>query len=101
MDWGIKIFSNDELRQKFIDEAVQQAKTLGVSLPDKKIKWNKKKKHHDFGKINWSEFNNVISGNGQCNEERIRAKKKAWDDGEWIREAVSEFSKKQKKVVNG
>lgn len=101
MDWGIKIFSNDELRQKFVDEAVQQAKTLGVSLPDKKIKWNKKKKHHDFGKINWSEFNNVISGNGQCNEERIRAKNKAWDDGEWIREAVSEFSKKQKKVVNG
>ena len=80
---------------------MQQAKTLGVSLPDKKIKWNKKKKHHDFGEINWSEFNNVISGNGQCNEERIRTKKKAWDDGEWIREAVSEFSKKQKKVVNG
>src|SRR5688572_20106215 len=70
MRWGIKRVSNDELRQKFIDAAAEQAKVLGVTLPDPELKWNAEREHYDFGPIDWDEFKRVLAGNGPCNRER-------------------------------
>ena len=72
MRWGIKRISNDELRQKFIDATVEQAKVLGVTLPDPDLKWNEERGHHDFGAIDWDEFWRVVGGDGPCNRERLR-----------------------------
>ena len=88
MRWGIKRFSNDDLRAKFIDATVEQAKVLGVTLPDPDLKWNEERQHYDHGAIDWSEFWRVIGGNGPCNRERLSARVKAWDDGAWVREAA-------------
>ena len=88
MRWGIKRMSNDELRQKFIDATAEQAKVLGVALPDPDLKWNEERQHYDFGAIDWSEFWRVIGGDGPCNRERLSARVKAWDDGAWVREAA-------------
>ena len=88
MRWGIKRVSNDTLRQKFIDATVEQAKVLGVTLPDPDLKWNEERQHYDFGAIDWSEFWRVIAGDGPCNEERLSARVKAWEDGAWVREAA-------------
>ncbi len=88
MRWGIKRVSNDELRQKYIDAAVDQARVLGVTLPDPDLKWNEARQHHDYGKIDWAEFWRVIAGDGPCNRERLAARVKAWDDGAWVREAA-------------
>ena len=88
MRWGIKRVSNDELRQKFVDAAADQAKVLGVTLPDPDLKWNEQRQHYDFGKIDWDEFWRVIAGDGPCNRERLAARVKAWDDGAWVREAA-------------
>ena len=88
MRWGIKRVSNDELRQKFVDAGVDQAKVLGVTLPDPDLKWNEARQHWDFGVIDWSEFWNVVNGHGPCNKERLAARVKAWDDGAWVREAA-------------
>ncbi|WP_395686148.1 phenylacetate-CoA oxygenase subunit PaaA [Caenimonas koreensis] len=95
MRWGIKRVSNDELRQKFIDATVEQAKLLGVTLPDPELKWNEERQHYDFGKIDWDEFFNVIAGNGPCNRERLAARVKAWDEGAWVREAAMAYAAKQ------
>ncbi|GAC1589449.1 MAG: 1,2-phenylacetyl-CoA epoxidase subunit A [Ginsengibacter sp.] len=95
MRWKIKRFSNDELRQKFVDICVEQAKILGLTIPDPDLKWNEEKKHHDFGVINWDEFNQVIAGNGPCNKERMEVRKKAHEEGEWVREAALAYAKKQ------
>jgi ring-1,2-phenylacetyl-CoA epoxidase subunit PaaA len=95
MRWGIKRVSNDELRQRFIDAAVDQAKVLGVTLPDPDLKWNEERGHHDFGAIDWDEFWNVIAGNGPCNRERLAARVKAWDDGAWVRDAAMAYAAKQ------
>jgi ring-1,2-phenylacetyl-CoA epoxidase subunit PaaA len=95
MRWGIKRVSNDELRQRFIDAAVEQAKVLGVSFPDPDLKWNEERQHHDFGAIDWAEFWNVIAGNGPCNRERLAARVKAWEEGEWVREAAMAYARKQ------
>ena len=95
MRWGIKRFSNDELRQKFIDAAVEQAKVLGVTLPDPELKWNEARQHHDHGVIDWSEFRRVVGGDGPCNRERLAARVKAWDDGAWVREAALAHARKQ------
>jgi ring-1,2-phenylacetyl-CoA epoxidase subunit PaaA len=94
MRWGIKRLSNDELRQKFVDAAVEQAKVLGVSLPDPDLKWNEERQHHDFGKIDWAEFWAVVNGNGPCNKERLEARVKAWEEGAWVREAALAHSRK-------
>jgi ring-1,2-phenylacetyl-CoA epoxidase subunit PaaA len=94
MRWGIKRLSNDELRQKFVDAAVEQAKVLGVSLPDPDLKWNEERQHHDFGKIDWTEFWRVVNGNGPCNKERLEARVKAWEEGAWVREAALAHSRK-------
>lgn len=88
MRWGIKRVSNDTLRQKFIDATVEQARVLGVTLPDPDLRWNEQRQSYDFGVIDWSEFWRVISGDGPCNEERLAARVKAWDDGAWVREAA-------------
>ena len=95
MRWGIKRNSNDELRQKFIDACVDQAKVLGVSLPDPDLKWNEERQHHDHGVIDWDEFWRVVGGDGPCNRERLAARVKAWDDGAWVREAALAHAAKQ------
>ena len=95
MRWRIKRFTNDELRQKFVDVSVPQAELLGIEIPDPDLKWNEERGHYDFGKINWEEFFNVIKGNGPCNKERVAARKKAWDDGAWVREAAAVHAEKK------
>jgi len=95
MRWGIKRVSNDELRQRFIDATVDQAKVLGVTLPDPDLKWNEARQAHDHGKIDWSEFWRVIGGDGPCNRERLAARVKAWEEGAWVREAAMAHANKQ------
>jgi len=94
MRWGIKRIGNDELRQKFVDAAAEQAKVLGVSLPDPELKWNEARQHHDFGAIDWSEFWRVVGGDGPCNRERLAARVKAWEEGAWVREAALAHARK-------
>ncbi|OLY91072.1 ring-1,2-phenylacetyl-CoA epoxidase subunit PaaA [Cnuella takakiae] len=95
MQWKIKRFSNDELRQRFVDMIAEQAKVLGLTLPDPDLKWNEERGHYDFGKINWEEFWQVVGGNGPCNKERLDARKKAWEDGAWVREAAVAHAEKR------
>jgi ring-1,2-phenylacetyl-CoA epoxidase subunit PaaA len=95
MKWKIKRFTNDELRQKFVDVCYEQAKVLNVTLPDPDIKWNEERGHYDFGEINWDEFWNVVKGNGPCNKERLAARNKAWDEGAWVREAAMSHAEKR------
>jgi len=104
MKWKIKRFTNDELRQKFVDVCYEQAKVLNVTLPDPDIKWNEERGHFDFGEINWDEFWDVVKGNGPCNKERVAARKSAWEEGAWVREAAvahaeKRASRKNKKVA--
>ncbi|MGE0683805.1 MAG: 1,2-phenylacetyl-CoA epoxidase subunit PaaA [Candidatus Binatia bacterium] len=93
--WKIKLFSNDELRQRFIDQTVPQAEYLDISIPDPDLKWNEERGHYDFGEIDWSEFQNVLKGNGPCNRERLRTRVQAWEDGAWFREALVAHAEKQ------
>jgi ring-1,2-phenylacetyl-CoA epoxidase subunit PaaA len=93
--WRIKRFTNDELRQKFVDVTVEQAKILGLSVPDKDLKWNEERGHYDFGTINWEEFWNVVKGNGPCNKQRLETRKKAWEEGKWVRDAALAYSEKR------
>jgi ring-1,2-phenylacetyl-CoA epoxidase subunit PaaA len=95
MRWKIKHFSNDELRQRFIDMTVPQAEILGLTLPDSDLKWNEERGHYDSGEIHWEEFYNVIKGNGPCNKERLAARNKAYDDGEWVRDAAIAHAEKR------
>ena len=95
MKWKIKRKTNDELRQNFVDMIAEQVKLLGMTLPDEKLKWNEKTKQHDWGEINWDEFWNVVKGNGPCNKQRLDARRKAWEEGEWVREAAIEYAKKK------
>src|ERR1043165_4505877 len=96
MIWKIKRKSNDELRQNFVDMIAEQAKVLGMTLPDPEMKWNKQRNHYDFGEINWDEFWNVVKGNGPCNKERLETRRNAWDEGEWVREAAAAYAEKVK-----
>lgn len=95
MDWKIKRFTNDELRQRFVDVTVPQAEYLGLKVPDADLTWNEETQHYDFGAIDWSEFWRVVKGNGPCNEERIQARQAAYDNGRWVREAATAFAEKQ------
>ncbi|RYD93724.1 MAG: 1,2-phenylacetyl-CoA epoxidase subunit A [Sphingobacteriales bacterium] len=95
MKWKIKRFSNDELRQRFVDMIVEQVKLLGMALPDPDLKWNEERGHYDFGTINWEEFWNVVSGNGPCNAQRLQTRQKAWDEGAWVREAAVAHAEKR------
>jgi ring-1,2-phenylacetyl-CoA epoxidase subunit PaaA len=97
MKWKIKRFSNDELRQKFVDVCAEQVKVLGFTLPDKDLKWNEERGHYDFGAINWDEFWQVVQGNGPCNKERLDARKKAWEEGAWVRDAALAYANKKAK----
>jgi ring-1,2-phenylacetyl-CoA epoxidase subunit PaaA len=94
--WGIKRISNDELRQKFIDATVPQSKVLGVTLPDPDLKWNAAREHYDHGEIDWSEFWNVVNGNGPCNRDRLADRVQAWEDGAWVREAALAYARKHR-----
>ena len=95
MKWRIKRFSNDELRQRFVDMCAEQVQLLGMTLPDPKLKWNEDRGHYDFGPINWEEFWNVVSGNGPCNRQRLDARRKAWEEGAWVREAAQAHAQKR------
>jgi ring-1,2-phenylacetyl-CoA epoxidase subunit PaaA len=95
MRWGIKRISNDDLRQKFIDATVPQAEVLGVTLPDPELKWNAERGHHDHGPIDWDEFWAVVNGDGPCNKERLTTRVKAWNDGQWVRDAALAHARKQ------
>ncbi|MFN3665912.1 MAG: 1,2-phenylacetyl-CoA epoxidase subunit PaaA [Sediminibacterium sp.] len=95
MKWKIKRFTNDELRQKFVDICAEQIKILNLTIPDPDLKWNEERGHYDFGAINWDEFWQVIAGNGPCNKQRLDARKKAWEEGAWVREAASAHAEKR------
>jgi ring-1,2-phenylacetyl-CoA epoxidase subunit PaaA len=97
MEWRIKRHSNDELRQKMVDMTVPQAEYLGLTIPDPDLKWNEARGHYDFGQIDWTEFNEVVKGNGPCNKQRVATRKKAYDDGAWVREAASAYAEKKSK----
>jgi len=96
MQWKIKRQGNDELRQKFVDQSVPQAEYLNLRIPDDDLKWNEARGHHDFGEIDWDEFQAVLSGAGPCNHERMAARRKANDEGEWIREAMLAHAEKER-----
>ena len=95
MRWKIKRQSNDDLRQKFIDQTVPQIEALGLQMPDSELKWNEEQGRYDSGEINWEEFYQVINGSGPCNYQRLKHHKKAHKEGEWVREAVRAFQEKQ------
>lgn len=95
LDWKVKRHTNDELRQSFINATVPQAELIGLTIPDKDLKWNEAKGGYDFGPIDWEEFRQVISGNGPCNAQRISARKNAEDNGQWVREAANAFAEKR------
>jgi ring-1,2-phenylacetyl-CoA epoxidase subunit PaaA len=94
--WKIKRKTNDELRQAFVDMIAEQIKLLGMTLPDPDLKWNEKRKHYDFGEINWTEFWNVVKGNGPCNKQRLEARRKAHEEGEWVRQAALAHAEKRR-----
>jgi ring-1,2-phenylacetyl-CoA epoxidase subunit PaaA len=94
MAWKIKMNTNDELRQKFVDQTVPQAKYLGLTVPDPALKWNEEKGGHDFSEPDWNEFYDVLAGNGPCNKDRLGARVKAWDDGAWFREGLVAHAEK-------
>jgi ring-1,2-phenylacetyl-CoA epoxidase subunit PaaA len=96
MKWGIKRISNDELRQRFVDAAIDQAKILGVSFPDPDLKWNAERGHHDYGVIDWDEFWRVVNGEGPCNRERLATRVNAHENGAWVREAALAHAAKQR-----
>jgi len=96
MRWKIKRFTNDELRQKFIDATVPQAHYLGLTIPDPQLKFEQAGGHWRFGEIDWDEFKRVIAGNGPCNRERMRARRKAHDEGAWVREAALAYAQKRR-----
>jgi ring-1,2-phenylacetyl-CoA epoxidase subunit PaaA len=93
--WRIKLFSNDELRQRMVDQTVPQAQYLGLTVPDPDLKWNEETGRYDFGAIDWEEFHNVLRGNGPCNRERLQTRKKAYDDGAWFRDALVAYADKK------
>ena len=96
MDWKIKRHTNDELRQMFVDATVPQAELIGLTIPDPDLKFNEETGHYEFGGINWDEFWEVVKGNGPCNKDRVDARRKAKEDGEWVREAATAYAAKRK-----
>ena len=93
--WRIKLFSNDELRQRMVDQTVPQIEYLGLTVPDPDLKFNAETGHYEFGEIDWSEFNDVLKGNGPCNRERLQTRVKAYEDGAWFRDALVAYADKQ------
>ena len=99
MAWGIKRFSNDDLRQKFVDMTVPQAQKLGLELPDDELAWDDERGHWNFGEIDWDEFRQVVKGDGPCNAQRLEHRRRAHDEGAWVREAANAYAQKQAKRV--
>lgn len=98
MAWNIKQNTNDELRQKFVDATVPQAELLGLEIPDPDLKWNEERGHYDFSEPNWEEFYQVLQGNGPCNQERLDARRQAYEGGAWFREGLIAYSEKKAKI---
>ncbi len=96
MRWGIKRHSNDELRQRFVDMTVPQAEVLGLTLPDPELRWNAERESHDFGAVDFTELFEVIKGNGPCNAQRIGHRRRAHDEGAWVREAADVYAAKRR-----
>ena len=94
MAWKIKRFSNDELRQKFIDVTVPQAEFLGLEVPDPDLAFDEESGHYRHGEIDWQEFMDVLAGNGPCNRQRLEKRRKAHDDGEWVRAAANAYAER-------
>ncbi len=101
MRWKIKRFTNDELRQKFIDITAPQAQFLGLSIPDPELSWDENAQHFRSGTIDWSEFQSVLKGNGPCNRERLQARRSAHDDGAWVRAAAVAHARKREGAAHG
>jgi ring-1,2-phenylacetyl-CoA epoxidase subunit PaaA len=95
MAWKIKVKSNDELRQQYVDQTIPQIEYLGLDLPDPDIKWNEETGHYDFTMPDWKEFFDVIKGNGPCNRDRLRDRVKAWEDGAWVRDGLMAHAQKR------
>jgi ring-1,2-phenylacetyl-CoA epoxidase subunit PaaA len=95
MAWGIKRHTNDELRQRFVDMTVPQAEALGVSLPDPELRWNAGRGSYDFGEPDWDELTRVITGGGECNDERVAVRRAAHEDGAWVREAAAAYAEQR------
>lgn len=95
VQWKIKRHTNDELRQQFVDVTVPQAELIGLTVPDKDLKFNEETGHFEFGEIDWTEFWEVVKGNGPCNKERVDARRKAKENGMWVREAANAFAAKR------
>jgi ring-1,2-phenylacetyl-CoA epoxidase subunit PaaA len=96
MRWKIKRFTNDELRQKFVDITVPQAEFLGLRVPDPALHWDEESQHYRFGTIDWSEFQQILAGNGPCNRERVEARRRAHEGGSWVREAAMAHAEKRR-----
>ncbi|WP_417675289.1 1,2-phenylacetyl-CoA epoxidase subunit PaaA [Pseudodonghicola sp.] len=95
MAWKIKMNTNDELRQKFVDQTVPQAEYLGLTVPDEHLTWNEERGHYDFSEPDWSEFYDVLKGNGPCNTDRLTARREAWAEGQWVRDAMLAHARKK------
>jgi ring-1,2-phenylacetyl-CoA epoxidase subunit PaaA len=96
MRWKIKRFTNDELRQHFVDVTVPQAEFLGLKVPDPALRFDAATQHYQTGPIDWSEFQSVLKGNGPCNRERLDARKRAYEEGAWVRDAAMAYAEKQR-----
>lgn len=99
LKWRIKRESNDQLRQRFVNQTMIQIEYLGLTVPDEKVKWNADKNGYDYSDPDWAEFKNVISGNGPCNKDRLAARNKAHKEGAWVREAAAAYAQKQTATV--
>ena len=95
MAWKVKRFSNDDLRQRFVDMIVPQAEALGLTLPDPDLKWNEERGHYDFGELDWDEFMSVIKGDGPMNTQRMARRIQAHEEGAWVREAAAAYARRQ------
>lgn len=100
MKWRIKRHTNDELRQRFVDMSIPQAEVLGVTFPDPDLKWNAERGAHDFGEPDWSEFMQVIKGNGASSVERVANRRAAHENGAWVREAATAFARRESSKEN-
>jgi ring-1,2-phenylacetyl-CoA epoxidase subunit PaaA len=99
MAWGVKRFSNDDLRQRFVDMTVPQSQVLGLSIPDPELRWNDESGHYDTGEIDFGELFDVIRGNGPCNDARMRHRRRAHEDGAWVRDAATAYAAKHREPV--
>ena len=98
MKWKIKRQSNDELRQKFVDQTVKQADVIGLEIPDPDLKWNEERGHYDFGEIDWDEFKRSMTGGGPCSRQRVSHHVQAHEEGAWVREAMSAYEAKKRRA---